>query len=175
MYAEVASPSSTFVGPEMLMVMGSLSAMVADAELAPFLRETWSEMAEVISPRATVKLSAPSDNSSSIAVMVMDWLEPASLFAGKVTVPPVVPRSAAFAESVPKGALHSTRTAASTDLDNVTVKTALFPSETGAEGPVMLSSTCSFSPGGMAPWSLSVSVTVAVPTVSPGAVVLPTR
>ena len=87
MYAVVVSPSSTLDGPEIEMVMGSLSAIVAVAELALDLRETCEERVEVIVPSVTVNDSAVSDNKSFVVVIVMSCVAPATLFAVNVTVP----------------------------------------------------------------------------------------
>ena len=86
-------------------------------------------------PRVTVKDSAVSDSMSSVAVMVMVCVAPAALPAAKVTVPEVVPRSAATAASVPRGADQATCTSFATACDRVTVKTALSPSATLESGP----------------------------------------
>ena len=80
-------------------------------------------------------------------------------------MPEVSDRSAPSAESVPSGTLHATCTWAATALDSVTVKTASPPSDTFPEGPEMLSSALSLSPGVVAPLSTSVSVTIASLTV----------
>ena len=45
----------------MLMVIGSLSAMVADAELAPLLSETCPAMSPPTVPRPTLNVSAVSE------------------------------------------------------------------------------------------------------------------
>ena len=92
-------------------------------------------------------------------------MAPAALLAAKVTVPEVVPRSAATAVSVLSGALQATATSAATAFDNVTVKTALPPSKTFEAGPLMESSAVSLSPGVVVPLSSSVRVTVAELTV----------
>ena len=83
----MASPSSTLDGPEIEIVMGSLSAMVAVAELAPLLRETCDDRVDVMAPSVTVKDSAVSDNKSFVVVIVMSCVAPATLFAVNVTVP----------------------------------------------------------------------------------------
>ena len=90
----------------------------------------------------------------------MLWVAPAALFAANVTVPEVRDRSAASAASVPRGALHPTVTSASTGWERVTVKTALLPSDTLPEGPDMLSSAESLSPGVVVVplWSFSVMI-----------------
>ena len=49
-YAVVASPSSTLDGPLILTVIGSLSAMVAVAELAPLFGDTCDDTVDVIVP-----------------------------------------------------------------------------------------------------------------------------
>ena len=171
---DVASPSSTEVGPVILMVMGSLAAMVAWAELAPFFSESCEDSVDVIAPSVTVKDSAVSDSASSVAVMVMDCVAPAAELAAKVTVPDVAPRSDDSAESVPRGADHATCTAASTAFDSVTVKTALPPSDTLEVGPVMLSSAESLSPGTVVvDLSSSVRVMIASLTLRPATVVVP--
>ena len=108
MYAVVASPSSTLDGPLILMVMGSLSAMVAWAEDAPFLRDICEDSVDVIVPSVTVNDSAPSDSASSVAAIVMLCVAPAALFAPNVTVPDVDPRSDPSAASADSGALHPT-------------------------------------------------------------------
>ena len=91
------------------MVMGSLSAIVAVAELAPLFSDTCDEGSVVVMvPSVAVNDSAVSESLSSVAVMVMDCVAPAALFAAKVTVPEVVPRSAPTAASVPNGALQAT-------------------------------------------------------------------
>ena len=104
------------------MLMGSLSAIVAVAELAPDLSETCDDSVDVMAPSVTVKPSAVSDSLSSVAVIVMLCVAPAALFAANVTVPEVVPKSAPSAASVPKGALHATCTSLAMAADNVTVK-----------------------------------------------------
>ena len=81
--------------------MGSLSAIVAVAELAPLFNDTCDDSVEVIAPSVAVNDSAVSDSASSVAVMVMVCVAPAALFAANVTVPEVVPRSAPSAASVP--------------------------------------------------------------------------
>ena len=50
-YAVVAPPSFTLVGPEIETVIGSLSAIVAVAEDAPELRETCDDSVDVIVPK----------------------------------------------------------------------------------------------------------------------------
>ena len=96
----------------MLIVMGSLSAMVAVAEEAPLFSDTCDASVDVIVPSVTVKLSAVSDSLSSAAVMVIDCVAPAAELAAKVTVPDVDPRSAPSAASVLRGADQATVTAA---------------------------------------------------------------
>ena len=105
--------------------------------------------------------------------MVMFCVAPAAEFAANLTVPEVVPRSAAFAESVPSGADHATCTSASTAADNVTVNVASDPSATLADGPSMLSSAPSLSSVSVVVvLSSSVSVMVADVTVRPTSVVV---
>ena len=87
MYAVVALPSFTLVGPEIETVIGSLSAIVAIAEDAPDLRETCEERVEVIVPSVTVNDSAVSDNKSSVTAMSMSCVAPAALLAANATVP----------------------------------------------------------------------------------------
>ena len=86
-YADVAPPSFTLVGPEIETVIGSLSAIVAVAELAPELRETCDDSVVVIVPSVTVNDSAVSDNKSFVAVIVISCVAPAALLAPNVTVP----------------------------------------------------------------------------------------
>ena len=76
-------------GPVMLIVMGSLSAMVAVAAEDPLSRKTWDDSVDVIVPRVTVKVSDPSDKLSSVTGIVMVCVEPAAELAEKVTVPDV--------------------------------------------------------------------------------------
>ena len=178
MYAVVASPSSTLVGPLMLTVIGSLATMVAVAALAPFFKDNCDDSVEVIAASVTVKDSAPSESVSSVAVTVMVWVAPAALFAAKVTVPDVAERSDPSAASVASGALHATWTSASTALDSVTVKVASLPSDTLDAGPEMDSSAESLSTGSpVVVLSSSVNVTVAELTlrltvVVPGIVIV---
>ena len=87
----------------------------------------------------------------------MVCVAPAAEFAAKVTVPEVVPRSAATAASVLNGALHATCTSAATDFDSVTVKVASEPSSTLDVGPDMLSSA--ESTRSLVEWSVSVMST----------------
>ena len=128
----------------------------------------------MIVPSVIVNDSEPSDSLSSVAAMGMLCVAPAALFAAKVTVSDVAPRSEPSAASVPSGALHATVTSAPTALDSVTVKTASLPSDTLADGPDMLSSAESRSSGTLVvPLSSSVSVTVAELTLRPATVVAP--
>ena len=129
------------------MVIGSLSAIVAVAALAPFFSEICDDTVEVMAPSVTVKDSAVSESASSVAVMVIVWVAPAAEFAAKVTVPEVSSRSALSAASVPSGALHATRTSLATAAERVTVKEASDPSATFDAGPLMLSSAVSLSLG----------------------------
>ena len=92
----------------MLMVIGSLSDIVAVALPADVSTDTCDDRVEVIVPSVTVKLSAPSESASSVAVIVMSWVAPAALFAAKVTVPAVADRSVPSAASVPRGADQAT-------------------------------------------------------------------
>ena len=94
----------------MFMVMGSLAAIVAVSELAPFFSDNCEDRVEVIVPSVTVKPSAVSESMSSVAVIVIVCVAPAALFAAKVTVPDVADRSAPSAASAPRGALHATCT-----------------------------------------------------------------
>ena len=132
----------------MFTVIGSLAAIVAVALFSSLFTITCVEGSDVvIAPSVTVKLSAASDSMSSVAVMVMVWVDPLALFAAKVTVPDVTDRSDPSAASVPRGALHATCTWAATASDSVTVKTALPPSATFDVGPVMRRSVESMSSG----------------------------
>ena len=71
----------------MFTVIGSLSAMVAVADDAPFFSDTCDDRVDVIVPRVTVNDSAVSDSASSVTVMVMVCIAPAALPAANVTVP----------------------------------------------------------------------------------------
>ena len=129
----MASPSSTEDGPEIEMVIGSLSAIVAEALEAVVLTHTLSAWSPVSAPSSTLKVSDPSDKLSSVSATVMVCVVE---LAGKVMDPDEAPRSAATAVSVV--ADQATVTAAVTAWDRVTVKDAFDPSCTSAVGPVML-------------------------------------
>ena len=174
MYAVVASPSATAVGPLSVTVIGSLAAMVACALFSSLFTNTCVVGSDVVTaPRVTVNVSAPSDSWSSVTAIVIVCVDPAALFGANVTVPEVAPRSAASAPSVPSGALQATCTCAATAADRVTVKVAFPPSVTFTDGPLMLRSVSSSSLGSsVAPlWSLNSMV--AELTVRPSTVVVP--
>ena len=157
----------------MFTVIGSLAAMVAVAEFNPLFSDSCEDSVEVIAPSVTVKDSAASESLSSVAVMVMVCVAPADEFAANVTVPEVADRSALLSRVCTQR--RATRPPCtcpqSTAADNVTVKTALPPSDTFDAGPDMLSSAESLSPGVVVVLSSSVSVTVAEVTLRPTVVV----
>ena len=70
-------------------------------------------------------------------------------------------------------AVHATVTSFDTPVDNVTVNVASDPSSTFDDGPAMLSSAESLSPGVVVVLSSSVSVMVASLTLRPVTVVVP--
>ena len=124
----------------MLTVMASLASIVAVALEAPLFREICVEgSVEVMVPSVTVKLSAVSDRTSSVAVMVIVCVAPAEELASNVTVPLVSVQVSTLGRigtqrSGPGHLVTSFDTAA----DNVTVNSASEPSPTFPLGPLML-------------------------------------
>ena len=158
----------------MFTVIGSLSDIVAVALRSSLFTVTCvAGSVVVIVPSVTVKLSAPSESMSSVAVMVMVWVASAALFAANVTVPEVTDRSAPSAASAANGALHATLTSDATPADSVTVKVASPPSDTFPVGPVMIRSALSSSFGSSVSPLRSFRVIVAEVTVRPSTVVVP--
>ena len=82
---------------------------------------------------------------SSVMGMLMVCVAPAAEPAANVTVPDVAPKSAATAVSVASGADHATVVSLAMALLSVTVNTALSPSATSPDGPLMPTVAVSWS------------------------------
>ena len=117
-------------------VIGSLSDMVASAELLSGSTSTCEARSPDTVPSVTVKVSASSERLSSVTPTSMVCVAPAAEFAAKVTVPAVAVTSAASA--VPGITLHATVTSAATWRERVTVNLALAPSGVSAAGDSIL-------------------------------------
>ena len=131
-------------------MIGSLADIVAVAlDFAPFFSDSCEESVDVIVPRVTVKDSAVSDSASSVAVMVMVLRRACGAVRGEGH------RAGGGRQVCALGCIRAARGArprngarsAFTVCDSVTVKVASLPSATLAEGPEMLSSAVSLSPG----------------------------
>ena len=135
-YTAVASPSFTNAGPLMETVIGSLSAMVATAELLSGSTNTREARSPDIVPSVTENVSAASERLSSTTATSMVCVAPAAEFAAKVTVPDLSATSSVSA--VPGIRLHATVTSAATWRDSVTVNTAVEPSGVSSDGGSIL-------------------------------------